>query len=99
MAYYQVLIHGADFILNLDGKSNEKGGFYTTKIVRADNHEEAESKGIELIRSDKNLNDVSVHQEGNEPKLSVEELATISWSRYFRYKPGTGYVFYTGDDE
>lgn len=99
MPYYQVFIHGSDFILNLDDKSNEEGGFYTTKVVKADNHDEAESKAIELIRSDKNLHDVSVYQEGNEPKLYVEELSTISWFQYFRYKPGTGYVFYTGDNK
>ena len=99
MAYYQVLIHGSDFILNLDGKANERGGFYTTRIVKARSHNEAELKAIGLIKTDPKLHEVSVKQENTTPMLYVEELATISFFTYVRRKPGSGYVFYTGDDE
>ncbi|RDX36398.1 hypothetical protein DZA50_04870 [Kangiella sp. HD9-110m-PIT-SAG07] len=97
MAYYQALVHGSNFILNFDGDENKAGGFYTTRIVKAANHDEAELKIIEIIKTDQNLHNVSVKHRSTTPKLYVEELAIISWFQYIRSKPGSGYTFYIGE--
>ncbi|WP_416305469.1 hypothetical protein [Neptunicella sp. SCSIO 80796] len=98
MAYFQVLLHGADFVFNFDG-IEEKGGFYTTRWVKANSENEAELKAVSLLKSDQNLHDVSVKTERYTPMIFLEEIAKVNWFNYVRNYPGKGYTFYTGDDD
>lgn len=98
MAYFLVLLHGANFVFNFDG-DEKKGGFYTTRWVKADSEKEAELKAVSLIKSDQSLHDVSVRVEAHTPMIYLEEIAKINWFQYLRKRPGKGYTFYIDEDD
>ncbi len=93
MPYFKVLLTGQDFVLNLEG-ANHKGGFATTRWVKARTVEEAELKAVDLVRNDTSLQAILIDEEPNEPRVFVEEISHVSWLSYFMKKPGTGYTFF-----
>jgi hypothetical protein len=95
--YFQVLLHGEDFIFNFDGE-RENGGFYTTRWVKAETEKEAELNAVELIKQDQHLHQLSVKGGNNSPMIYLDDICIVSWFKYMKNKPGKGYSFYGSGD-
>lgn len=97
MAYYQVMLEGKNFPLEMDGVG-EIMGFVTTRWVNAANAEEAELKAVDLVKNDSSLIGAVRDREGFAPMIYLVELATVSWLTFRRRQPGGGYTFYPQSD-
>jgi hypothetical protein len=95
MSYFQVLLNGKNFLVELDDKE-ELLGFITTRWVKASNSEEAELKAIDLIKYDQHLLEITKNISGSElsPMIYLDKMCNVNWFTYFRRKPGGGYSFY-----
>nr|WP_136249522.1 hypothetical protein [Ningiella ruwaisensis] len=93
MAFYQLLLEGRNFGFIFNEKI-VKGGFYTTRWVKANSPEEAEEKAVELIKNDHSLKHMLVQSIDTKPMIFLEEISTVSWFTYFRKSPGNGYTLY-----
>jgi hypothetical protein len=93
MAYYQVMLEGKNFPLEMGGRE-EIFGFVTTRWVKAANAEDAELKAIDLVKNDSSLTGAVRDREGFTPMIYLVELATVGWFTFRRRQPGGGYTFY-----
>jgi hypothetical protein len=90
---YRVLINGQNFLLTIDGKAR-KSGFYTTRLVEAQDAKEAEIAAVELIKSDSKLKDIALNERGDSPMLYVEEVEEVK-----KLRPALGYAFYSEEED
>ena len=92
MGKFKVLINGANFLLNLEGRE-QKVGFYATRFVEAATADEAESAAVEMLRADEWLTSSTRNEKTDTPMLYVEEIVEVS-----RLKKdadvNTGFTFY-----
>ena len=100
MSYFQVMLEGKNFFIELDGK-DEMLGFVTTRWVKAGNGEEAEMMAVDLVKKDQHLLTMTKNVDGSEPSpmIYLSEMCNVSWLTYFRRKPGGGYSFYPMETE
>lgn len=92
MARYRVLLHGVNFLLELEGE-RRRFGFYTTRVVRASGPEEAEAKAVELIRGDEQLAGNVLNETDDPPMLYAEEIVKLGPLRG-RGGANAGFTFY-----
>jgi len=79
MPVYRVTVHGRNFLINLDGKS-EKYGFYTTRFAEASDEVRAEHVALEDFRQSTkylNLIEASLNSEVDPPVLAGEEIEEV----------------------
>lgn len=95
MSYFQVLLVGENFFVELDG-NEELLGFVTTRWVKASNEEQAELKAVDLIKNDEHLQSLLRVPESElpSPMIYLSEMCRVNWFTYIRCKPGSGYSFY-----
>ncbi|WP_394176383.1 hypothetical protein [Thalassotalea litorea] len=93
--YFQVLLEGENFFIEIDGKEDLLG-FVTTRWVKACNKEDAEIKAVELVKNDINLQKLLVKTAHNSPlpMIYLSDICNVNWFAYFRRNPGSGYSFY-----
>lgn len=94
MVYYQVMLEGKNFPLEMDG-SEKIVGFVTTRWVKAANAEDAELKAVDLVKNDSSLTSSVRDLEGFTPMIYLVELVTVSWITFRCRQPGSGYTFYS----
>ena len=99
MPYFKVRLSGAGISYPFVDGSDPVIGFFTTRIVKAQNLEEAHSAAKHLVLSEWQLGGpYAADNVGSLPKLLVEESWPVGLlSGIFGRKPG-GYTFYTHDD-
>lgn len=96
MKKYEVIINGTNYLSIVDG-SPKKIGFYVTRYVEALNPDQAEKKGIELIRNDPSVSELSCNLPDDLPIIALEEMYEIeSFDGLETLNPGFG--FYNEDD-
>ena len=95
MSYFQVILEGEYFFIDIDGEE-ELLGFFTTRWVKAMNPEEAELKAVNLLEKDQHLLSITRNFDVTEPspKIYLSEICNVNWFTYIRHKPGGGYSFY-----
>lgn len=95
MKYYQVMLEGKDFLIDVDGKE-ELQGYFTTRWVKASAPEDAELKAVDLIKNDDHLISITKNMDGSKPAPMVylSEMSKVNWFQYYRRKPGRGYSFF-----
>lgn len=95
MSYFQVLLEGENFFIELNGKE-ELLGFFTTRWVKADDQKQAELKAVELVKNDQHLHNLVKLPEGESlsPMIYLSEICKVNWFTYIKRKPGAGYSFY-----
>ena len=93
MGKFKVLINGANFLLDLEGRE-QKVGFYATRFVEAATADEAESAAVELLRADEWLKNSTLNEKTDSPMLYVEEIIEVS-RRKKDEDVNTGFTFYT----
>lgn len=88
------MLRGENFLIKFEDKV-ENLGFYTTRVVKANSTEEAESHAIDLIRNDEGL--ISMVQKVSiNPKIYLESITKASW---WRRLGGKGYTFWPMESE
>ena len=73
--------------------SLRKHGFYMNVYVEADSPEEAETRAVALLRKDRKLRNLMMNEPGDQPRLYVEEITTLTSFRGC-HRPRTGLGFY-----
>jgi hypothetical protein len=79
MSKYRVLISGENFLLNFDGQV-QKLGFYVTRVVDAQNPNDAELAAVDLVRRDSRLKGNVLNQSDDPPMLYAEEIEEVEES-------------------
>ncbi len=77
MTRYHVMIHGEQFLLQLEQKAAWHG-FYQNFCVEAENPEEAEDQVMERLSEDEDLCEMTLNPEEKPPLLSVEEISELT---------------------
>ena len=98
MNRFKVILHGENFLLNLDGEL-KKYGFYATRFVKAENPQEAEKIAIILIHQNPNLRDTVLNEISDRPTINLEEIKQVNFLKFFAKKSTTGFTFYPEDEE
>jgi hypothetical protein len=96
MSKYRVLINGENFLINFDGQV-QKVGFYTSRIVDAQNPEEAELTSVALVKGDSALKGFVLNERDDSPMLYAEEIEEIEKSGSQK-NVNTGFSWYTEDE-
>jgi len=99
MKYFQVMLEGRNFLIEVDGKE-ELLGYFTTRWVKASSPEDAELKAVDLIKRDDHLICMTKNMDGSEPTpmIYLSEMRHVNWFKYYRRKPGKGYSFFPIDN-
>lgn len=89
------MLRGENFLIKFEDKV-ENLGFYTTRVVKANSAEEAESSAIDLIKNDEGL--ISMVQRASDinPKIYLESITKASW---WQRLGGKGYTFWPMESE
>lgn len=90
---YRVLINGANFLLDFDGK-REKHGFYTTRWVLANDDASAEAAAVLEMRNDSKLKGLILNDKDDPPLLHVKDINEDE-----SLKPPIGFAFYQEEHE
>jgi hypothetical protein len=107
MSYFRVILHGGGISVGSKDKAVLKlavnsaidtspiVGFFTTRIVRALNKDDAVTAAIQL--TEKELSDYGFGRinRGNEPQYEIESISELSLWSYLRAKPRRGFTFYS----
>ena len=70
MPKYKVGINGANFLIDVDGRT-AKYGFFTTRFVEAADSAAAESAAVQMIRDTQRLRDLVRNAPGDPPIMDV----------------------------
>ena len=97
MKKFKVILHGENFLLNLDGEL-KKYGFYATKFVKADNPKEAEKLAKILIRQYPYLRDTIINENAYRPTINLKEINEVKFLKFLSKKSTTGITFYVEDE-
>lgn len=76
-------------------------GFYTTRIVVAENELEAKEKGIDQLLNEeevRHLISTTQSTSGKEPIIEIESVRRLSWNGHRRQKHA-GFAFYSDDED
>lgn len=73
MPTYALQMNGQNFLIEMDGK-NLKHGFYQNFILQGKDEEEVELKAAELIRSSKELQNMTLNEEADPPMIFLDEI-------------------------
>jgi hypothetical protein len=88
---YKVLLHGQNVLVELEGHP-KKLGFFTTRVVEANDREEAERYAFNLIVKDDKLRDLMRNSADDPPIFSIDDLEEIIID--FDGAKDTGFSFY-----
>ena len=72
MKYYQCMINGQNFLIDIGGKV-QKCGFYKTVFVDSEDPEKAELAAIEKIKNSE-LKDMTLNTKDDIPMLYLDEI-------------------------
>ena len=97
MPYFRVQLHGTGICLDGAGGAPPAVGFYTTRIVRAETHEDAAKAAAQAVTTQWTTGtDYAKNNRGTPPMLTVEWVRddTFLGSLLFR---GVGHTFYPAE--
>ena len=95
MKKYSVVLRGEDFEVIFEGEERDFG-FYTTRVVKAKNEEEAEVKEVKLINTDSELLNLMKNDVIKKPMVYLESITEIP---FWRRIGGAGYAFWPMESE
>lgn len=76
MKHFRVLIHGQNFLIDMDGEVKPLG-FFTTRFVKADDHDQAEELAVQMLRDFQPLRELVKNPEDDRPDLIIEETEEL----------------------
>jgi hypothetical protein len=71
-----VLIHGQNFIINYEDVVKPYG-FYVTRFVKAQGHDQAEEIAVQMIRDLDSLREMVENPEDDRPEMVIEETEEL----------------------
>lgn len=89
------MLRGENFEIIFDGKI-QNVGFYTTRIVKAPDLEQAELAAVELIKNDEHLIQMLAKDLNFTPMIYLEEIVQVKW---WKKLGGKGYSFFPMNEE
>ncbi len=95
MKKYSVVLRGEDFEVIFEGEERDFG-FYTTRVVKAKNEDEAEVKAVELINTDRKLLALMKKDLSKKPMVFLESITKVP---FWRRLGGAGYTFWPMERE
>jgi len=98
MPYFRVMLSGTGISYVFGDGSEPAIGFFTTRIVKANDLLHAHQSAKELILSEWRLGgDYAADNRGALPTLSIENSLSIGYPSGLFGRKGGGYAFYTQD--
>jgi hypothetical protein len=88
---FKVLVNGENFFAEMDGKP-QLVGFYTMRVVNADDRKQAEEAAVEVVKDDLPI------PTSEYCRISVAQIEPVQWVDTLTPVP-TGFVFYLMDGE
>ncbi len=76
MPKYKVLINGANFLIEMDGRI-AKYGFFTTRFVEATDADAAENTAVQMIRETQRLRDLVRNAPDDPPVMDVTDITEM----------------------
>jgi hypothetical protein len=76
MPKYKVEIHGANFLIEMDGRP-AKHGFFTTRFVEAPDAAAAENAAVQMIRETQRLRDLVRNVPDDPPIMDVLAITEL----------------------
>ena len=96
---FRVLIHGQNFMIEVDGETKPMG-FFTTRFVEAENHDQAEELAVQMLRDLESLRSLVKNPEDNRPEMVIEETEELaSLEGISETEPGLAWYDPDDDDE
>lgn len=95
MNCYRIRINGQNFLLNLNGTLT-KFGFYTTRDIKAESLENAETIAVQLIENDEALISQILNDRTDSPMTYIDEIRVLEIDEE-RLK-NFGYSFYVEEE-
>lgn len=92
---FELIFNGQNFLVRLDGEK-KKHGFFKTVRVEANSLEEAELKGVELLRQDEQLLALTMNGPGDGPMLFLDSHKQLSSDEALDFPAGA--TWYPEDD-
>ena len=74
--HYRVLIDGQNFIIDYEGVVKPYG-FYATRFVKAESHDQAEEVAVQMIRDLDSLRELIQNPEDDRPEMVIEETEEL----------------------
>lgn len=88
---FGVLIHGQNFLIDMDGQV-AKRGFYTWRYVEAIDPDTAVQKAVAAFREEPELRNTVQNTEDDRPFLDVDQLTELEPAADL--PPSTGFIWY-----
>ncbi len=92
---FGVRLEGENYEIMFEGKT-QLLGFVTTRIVKAENPEQAELEAVDLIKNDRALNNIMLSGSSYTSTIRVTEMWQESW---WKRPGGKGFTFFPMDSE
>lgn len=77
MNHYRVLIHGQNFVIDYEG-TVKPYGFFATRYVKAEGHDEAEQAAVQMIRDLDSLRELVENAADDRPEMVIEETEEMA---------------------
>lgn len=94
---YQVMVHGQNFLLQLEGE-RKKMGFYTWIFLEATDPESADNAAASFLRADAKLRGNVLNEPGDPPYMTSERIEEVD-SFDGSHLPRTGLIYYAETKE
>jgi hypothetical protein len=98
MGRYQVQLRGENFLLNIDGEHG-KFGFTVTRIIKANDPEEAKRTAIIRIHQELNQSPIIVKNIADAPRVYPEQVKELKFFRYLCQKKNADFNFVTEENQ
>lgn len=96
---FRVLIHGQNFIIEVDGETKPMG-FFTTRFVEATDHDQAEELAVQMLRDLESLRSLVKNPEDDRPEMVIEETEELkSLEGISEREPGLAWYDPADDEE
>jgi hypothetical protein len=97
MSKYRVMIHGQNFLIEVEG-TRERMGFYTQVFVEAGDASTAEAHAVNMLRQECKLREGVLNGPDDRPRMSVAEIEQITSFAGCKL-PRTGLAFYVEEEQ
>lgn len=90
------MVNGENFLMERNGVKNHMG-FFVTRIVEADNENDAEEKAFDMLRKDPDLAE-TLNSPQDPPRMQIEQVLELDSNQEVT-EPDIGFAFYVEEKE
>lgn len=97
MPFFNIMLNGEGILIPTERPEHAIVGFYTTRIVRAANAQEAGRAACAMVQRQWLSPAFTSNNTGGEPRLAIESIQRTTFWAWLRSR-NTGHSFYGADD-